>query len=381
MKTTFNIGFVCRKSKITKTGKAPVEMSIIINGKRTYLVLPRKENPDEFKRLVNAKRRNDLKDYLETVYQRVMERQTEMVQKGISVTAQSLKDYLVHGCSDSYTIGDLFDEYLSILRKRVGVDITPLHYQKFEVVRDAFYRHISKDKQVAEINNGVIRSFFATLNQENQQSTAAGKMAKLKTVIMFARDNNRIQTNPFANVKITRKDKPVEFLTKEEVRRIETKEFESARLAKVRDLFLFQCYTGLAYTDMVQLKKEDFQVNDMGQTYIKKARMKTGIDYTVVMLDEALALLRKYDYQLPILTNQKYNSYLKEIGDLCGITKPLHTHIGRHTCATFFLNRGMSIDYVAKILGHSNTRQTKHYAKLLDESVFKEFKRLENQSI
>ncbi len=162
MKTTFNIGFVCRKSKITKAGKAPVEMSIIINGKRTYLVLPRKENPDEFKRLVNAKRRNDLKDYLETVYQRVMERQTEMVQKGISVTVQSLKDYLVHGCSDSYTIGDLFDEYLSILRKRVGVDITPLHYQKFEVVRDAFYRHISKDKQVAEINNGVIRSFFAT---------------------------------------------------------------------------------------------------------------------------------------------------------------------------------------------------------------------------
>lgn len=379
MKTTFNIGFVCRKSKMTKAGKAPVEMSIIINGKRTYLVLPRKERPDEFKRLVAARRRNDLKDYLEAVYQKVMEKQTEMVQRGIAVNIHSLKDYLIHGCTDSYTIEELFDEYMAILRKRVGIDMTLLHYQKFEIVRDAFYRHISKDKQVSEITNGVIRSFFATLNLENQQSTAAGKMAKLKTVIMFARDNNKLQTNPFANIKITRKEKPVEFLTKEEVNRIETKSFASDRLAKVRDLFLFQCYTGLAYTDMARLKKEDFQVNEMGQTFIKKPRMKTGIDFTVVMLDEALTILRRYDYRLPILTNQKYNSYLKEIGDLCEISKPLHTHIGRHTCATFLLNKGMSLDYVAKILGHSNTKQTKHYAKLLDESVFKEFKRLEER--
>jgi integrase len=379
MRTTFNIGFVCRKSKITKTGRAPVELSIIINGKRTYLVLPRKEYPDEFKRLVGARRRNDLKDYLETVYQNVMQKQTEMMQKGIAVNSHSLKDYLVNGCTDSYTIEQLFDEYLAILRKRVDVDMSLLHYQKFEIVRDAFYRHISKDKQVSEITNGVIRSFFATLNQENQQSTAAGKMAKLKTVIMFARDNNRLQTNPFANIKITRKEKPVEFLTSEEVRQIESKVFNSDRLTKVRDLFLFQCYTGLAYTDMARLKKEDFRVNDMGQTYIKKPRMKTGIDYTVVMLDEPMAILKKYDYQLPILTNQKYNSYLKEIGDLCGITKPLHTHIGRHTCATFLLNKGMSLDYVAKILGHSNTKQTKHYAKLLDQSVFKEFKLLEER--
>ena len=206
-------------------------------------------------------------------------------------------------------------------------------------------------------------------------------MAKLKTVIMFARDNNKLQTNPFANIKITRKDRPVEFLTLDEVKQIEAKTFISERLGKVRDLFLFQCYTGLAYTDMAKLKKEDFRINDWGQTYIKKPRMKTGIDYTVVMLEEAMAILEKYDYRLPILSNQKYNSYLKEIGDLCGINKPLHTHIGRHTCATILLNKGIPIDYVAKILGHSNTKQTKHYAKLLDESVFKEFQRLDKKLI
>ena len=89
MRTTFNIGFVCRKSKITKTGRAPVELSIIINGKRTYLALPRKEYPDEFKRLVGARRRNDLKDYLETVYQNVMQKQTEMMQKGIAVNSHT----------------------------------------------------------------------------------------------------------------------------------------------------------------------------------------------------------------------------------------------------------------------------------------------------
>lgn len=92
MRATFNIGFVCRKSKVTKTGRAPVELSIIINGKRTYLVLPRKEYPDEFKRLVASRRHNDLKNYLETVYQKVMEKQTEMLQKGLSIDAYSLKD-------------------------------------------------------------------------------------------------------------------------------------------------------------------------------------------------------------------------------------------------------------------------------------------------
>ena len=163
----------------------------------------------------------------------------------------------------------------------------------------------------------------------------------------------------------------MEFLTEDEVKKIKDKQLYCDRLDKVRDLFLFQCFTGLAYADMAKLTKEDFLGNSLGQTYIKKERCKTRVTFIAVLLPEALEVAKKYDYELPVLSNQKYNAYLKEIKDICGISKPLHTHIGRHTAATYLLNKGLSLETVAKILGHSSTSITKHYAKLLDNSVFK----------
>jgi site-specific recombinase XerD len=105
--------------------------------------------------------------------------------------------------------------------------------------------------------------------------------------------------------------------------------------------------------------------------------MKTGVPFLSVLLDEAAEIVKRYDYELPILSNQKYNSYLKEIGDLCEISKPMHTHIGRHTAATYLLNKGIPIETVAKMLGHSNIKQTQHYAKLVDKTIFKEIAKIE----
>ena len=103
--------------------------------------------------------------------------------------------------------------------------------------------------------------------------------------------------------------------------------------------------------------------------YLKKKRGKTGVTYILPLNDTAISLLRKYDFELPIITNQKYNSYLKEIADICGIKKTLTTHLARHTAATLMLNAGIAIEVVSKILGHSNTKMTQHYAKLLDKTV------------
>ena len=114
MRATFNINFFCRQSKVGKLGKAPVEMSIIINGRRTYISLPRKEDPKEFHKLITAKRANNLKDYLEQTYQKVLQTLTEMNRKGIPVKATTLKEYIQRGCTDSYTIEELFIEYWRI---------------------------------------------------------------------------------------------------------------------------------------------------------------------------------------------------------------------------------------------------------------------------
>lgn len=376
MRNTFNVSFVCRSSKVQKSGKAPVEMSIIINGQRTYLSLPRKEDPKEFKKTIVSRKRNDLKDFLELYYQKVLTVETELMRKGLPITPQAIKDYLQNGGIQNYTIENLFDAYLAILQKRVGVNLTAAVLRKYEIVRDLFYAHIPKEKQVTEITKEVIVDFYAELNKKYESTTSAAMMVKLKTIVVFAIDNGKLKINPFNGVKITKRTKEVEFLTTEELHRIKSKHFEG-RLEKVRDMFLFQCYTGLAYVDMANLTREDFQLNEEGQYYIKKNRMKTNITFLSVLLPEAYEVVAKYNFQLPVLSNQKYNSYLKEIADLCKIDKPLHTHIGRHTCATQLLNRGMTLETVAKVLGHTNVKQTQHYAKLVDTTVFKAFKKMD----
>lgn len=369
MRTTFNINFVCRTSKAVKNGKAPVEMSIIINGKRTYLTLPMKEDPKTFQKSITSKKMNPLKEYLEQMNQKVLIAQTELIKQDSPVTALAIKEYIQNGCSNSYTVGDLFNSYLKILKKRVGVNLTAAVYRKYEIVRDLFYKAINPDKQVTEITNEVISGFYADLNRKYESTTSAAMMVKLKTVVTFGLDNNRIKINPFNGIKIVKKTKEVEFLTESEVKTIKEKNL-GGRLSKVRDLFIFQCFTGLAYTDMAHLTREDFQVNELGQIYIKKSRLKTGVGFTTVLFPEAAEIIKRYNYELPVLSNQKYNSYLKEIADLCGITKPMHTHIGRHSFATMALNRGLSLETVAKMLGHSNIKQTQHYSKLVDKTVF-----------
>ena len=378
MRATFNINFICRQSKVGKLGKAPIEMSIIINGRRTYISLPRKEDPKDFQKLITAKRANNLKDYLEQIYKKAQESQTELARRGIIQNPTNLKEYIIHGFSDSYTIGDLFDDYFQILQKRVGIDLSKVVFRRYELVRDLFYCHIDKNKQLTEVTNSVVTDFYAKLNKQYESTTAAGMIAKLKTVIVFGIENGKLTTNPFNGIKIRKKTKDVMFLTESEIHRIQSKRMVG-RLEKVRDLFLFQCFTGLSYSDMANLTKDDFNVNNKGQVYVKKTRQKTGVLYLVVLLDDAKRIAEKYDYSLPVLSNQRYNSYLKEIKDLCHISKPLHTHIGRHTAATYLLNKGIPIETVAKILGHSDIKQTQHYAKLLDDSVFQEFKKLESR--
>ncbi len=377
MRATFNINFFCRQSKVGKLGKAPVEMSIIINGRRTYISLPRKEDPKEFHKLITAKRANNLKDYLEQTYQKVLQTLTEMNRKGIPVKATTLKEYIQRGCTDSYTIEELFIEYLQILKKRIGVSMSYTVYRRYEIVRDLFFSHINKEKQVTDITNSVVTDFYAELNLRYESTTASGMIAKLKTIVVFAIDNGKLKSNPFNGVKISKRTKEVEFLSEKEIDTIKKKRM-IGRLDKVRDLFLFQCFTGLSYSDMANLRSDDFCVNKSGQIYIKKTRIKTGMRYVVVLLDDAVRIVKKYGFELPILSNQRYNSYLKEIQDICGIKKPLHTHIGRHTAATYLLNKGVPVEAVAKILGHSDIKQTQHYAKLLDDSVFREFQKLED---
>jgi integrase len=207
-------------------------------------------------------------------------------------------------------------------------------------------------------------------------NTAIQKMKQVKRVIRFAVDEGYIRVSPY-KITLKKEKKEVQPLTIKEVNTIRKKKIDIKRLAQIRDLFIFECYTGLAFTDLMSLNDNDFHIDESGNKWIIKKRHKTNVVATIPLLPIALEILDKYNYKLPHMSNVKYNAYLKEIGDICGIKKSLHSHLARHTWATILLNAGMDMVSVSKCLGHSNSKITEStYAKVLPDKLFEKAKKV-----
>lgn len=377
MRNTFDIAFYCRSSRMNKKGLAPIEMSVSLNGDRTFINLPMKAQPRNFALQAASKRSNDIRNYLSMVENKMNTLQIMMAATDQELTLNLIKEYVKGGFQFSYTLGELWADYYDVLRKK---GTTPRNERKYLLTIQCFYKTIlPPETQVADIKHRHIVDFEGYLKQRYAVPTVASMLSKMKSILLYAIDHDKIFTNPFKGIKIDKRLKEVEFLTLEEIDRIRHKQMPNDRLERVKDLFLFQCFTALSYCDMAALTRKDYQRNDMGQMFIRKNRAKTKTEFCTVLFDDAEAIANKYDYQLPVISNQRYNGYLKEIAAICNIDKDLHSHIGRHTAACYLLNKGLSIEVVSRILGHTNTRMTRHYAKLLDESVFKELKLLEER--
>ena len=378
---TFSVGFYCRPSKKSGKGTSPIQMSINLQGERYFISLPRQAAPKQFKKMMASQLPNDLKDYLKSIEARLHQFQTECIQTGKPFTMDAIKLFIKSGyTSQGITFQTLVDEFLKSLRLKLKAGgMTPKRYRKYEVAIAHFLEHgdIKPDTLVAEIKNQHILDFkHYMMSDKYEPGTIAGFLQCLKSVFLFGLRNDLSKNNPFIGYKIGRKYRDVRFLTEEEVQRIKDKMMPNERLERVKDLFLFQCFTSLSFVDMALLEPGDFKSNEEGIQYLRKCRKKTGVEFFIVLLPEALAIAKKYNYKLPLLSNVKYNAYLKEVGPICEIDKPMHSHIGRHTAATYLLNKSVPMEMVAKVLGHTTTKQTRHYAKLLDRSVFDEFKKL-----
>ena len=373
-RSTANVSFYCRESKKNKDGLAPIEMVIILNTRRCFIQLPRKEYPEKFRAQTSGKKRTDLIDYLDGVRARLNQIVTNFLMEGQPLTADALKAYFKSGGYLVYTIENLFDDYMHLLSKRVGKDLKPKTYRKYEIARDKFYQIISPKEPVSAITKAVIMDYQASMNRYLDYVTTNGYCQRVKTIVQFGIDNGKIKINPFRGIHLRKGEKSVQFLSEEEVDRIRTTDFHNESLNRVRDLFVFQAASGLSYTDMAKLVPTDFQVTEDGQYYIHDKRNKTGVFYTAVILEQGVEILKNYHFKLPILGNHKMNVYLKAIRDLCGIDKPIFSHVARHTYATRCLNRGIRLEVVAKLLGHSTTRITQHYAKLLKDNILNEVK-------
>lgn len=387
MRNTFSITFSCRQSSASKkTGLAPVEVSVNQHGERWVLTLPRKAKPQEFKQEMALRRQTPLKDYTSAVAAKIQAFQTTCLIERRPFTKEALREFILFGFSDyRQSMGFLFESFLDSQKKKVLAGLsTWRNYRKYEIVRDHLYGHsdIHEDTHLMAIRQKHIVDFYTYLLSVRDPTTVAGMMQKLKSVFLFGVRNKMLAENPFLDLKITRKEKDVEFLTQKEVARIRDTMMPTKRLDLYRDLFLFQCYTALSFIDMENLVPADFRQNERGYIYIVKNRAKTGVRFCTVLFEDAIDIARKYGFRLPTSHVQNYNIGLKAIADLCHIDKPLHTLTGRHTAACYLLNeKGLSMDVVARILGHATTKITRHYAKLMDNTVLEAIERAEMLAI
>lgn len=379
---TFSIKFYCRQSKADKQGFAPVELSIVINGERTYIRLPRKERPDEFKKAIESKRENVIKVYCEgqrVLLNKVVE---DMQYAGFEITAENLKEcYRRGGIAQFYTLGQLWHDIIDnkTIEKANG-DLDEDTYHRYLLARDAFYEATGYDENTPAQNVELqdLHRLQQHLRREGRkQSTIHQYHAKCKAAFTLAFNRGKIKANPYSQFKMDKGEKKeIIWLNNKELDTLAKKDFSTDRLRKVRDLFLFQCFSGISFGDLAELKRSDYQENEQGQIYIEKYRKKTGVRFLSMVLAEGKRILEKYDYELPTLTNQKYNSYLKEVQDICRLNKVLTTHVGRKTYVCYLYQKQVPIEVIATIVGHTNCYTTlKYYAKMDKQTIFTELRK------
>lgn len=233
---------------------------------------------------------------------------------------------------------------------------------------------LTKAHRLDQVKPDTLKLFEEKTKQLFSIVTIKKKIEYIKRILVFAVNSGYVPKSPFVGYKIPSAPRldPVR-LNSEELSQLQQKQLDCDRLRHIRDLFLFQCHTGLAYTDLTDFSRANISTI-AGRAVLKGTRAKSAQPYCVPLSSVALAIAAKYDYRLPLLTNQKYNAYLKEIADLCGIAKRLTTHVGRKTFAQRMIDEGYSAESVSYMMEHANFNMTqKHYGRLSEERIMKEY--------
>ena len=372
MRTTLELAFYCRASKATKKAVAPIELSISLNGTRKFINLPLKVNPSDF----NKKRKPQyIEEYLASMRTLVNNAIVDMAKTNQPLTHQNLREYIQSGGVKSYTIKDWQDDFFKMLDKKLKSEMSLPHYKRYEYVHKLLLNYLKPEDELTKITPMLMDEIYTDLKSKYELSTACGYITKIKRMVKFAIDNGKLSVNPFQAIKIKKGEKPIVVLTKDEINRLEDLHqiLTNKTLISVLDVFLFSCYSGLSYIDMKELQPEDIRYAENGAMFIEKKRHKTGTTYTSVLFPQAEIILQRYNYHLPVITNQKTNEYLKQLGAMAQIDKNVHLHLARHVYATQLLNAGVRMETVSRALGHKKIDITqKHYAKLITSTVIEE---------
>ena len=386
--------FSLRESKQNKKGLSPIEVSITTNGKRIYFSTGKHVPATDWnkeKQAVKGKSEEAqlINGYLIQLRNKIYQKEIELLQKGYLITAELLKEAITDKVEalNEKTLLDVLNEHNTERKAMVGKTVAPATYWVFEYTGRLFKEFIQKkyerkDLYLREINLGFIQGFHAFLLGEKKmgQNSCTKHLKFLKKLLNLAVANSYISYNPVNAYKVEREPVEVDFLDEEELRKIINFDTPLPRLERAKDMFLFGCFTGLSYIDIKTLTPEHFEKDNTGRIWIKKRRVKTGVLSRIPRLPIAKLILDKYkggEKLLPIQDPADINKYLKDIAILCGINKRICFHTSRHTFAsTITLANNISLEVVSKMLGHTNTRMTAHYAKLIDKCIGEQMDKL-----
>ncbi|WP_431107186.1 phage integrase SAM-like domain-containing protein [Winogradskyella poriferorum] len=389
--------FYLKTDKQNSKGESSIYAKIQLKGKTTTLSTGKfisKERWDFTNKLKNTLRLNTEKNCklaLDLVQQNIENTYLELSRNNTDVTLSEIKNRLNGKTAklDDLDILKLFDKHNDYFKKKFKAgERSKASLQKYNRAKDLLTNYIKKKHgkasfKISEIDNQFIYRLESYLKYESCFNKKVGighnSVVKyfqcFKTVCFYGIKYNLITINPFSiyNEKLVIKE--AIFLTKAELERIEKRKFSTDRLNRVKDIFIFSCYSGYAPIDIQNLTKENLVKDSDDSLWIKTNRAKTNVKSNVPVLPPVKRIIDKYsdldvNRLLPKISNQKVNEYLKEIADLCNINKKLTHYVARHTFATTVtLGNGVAIENVSSMMGHTTISMTQHYAKVMDRNV------------
>lgn len=392
MSQNFKILFFLKKGRRRDKNLLPIYVRVTINGKRSEWSIQRSIEPAKWNqqsgRASGSKEEvKILNQYLDVIQGNIYQVQKDNAMRNEIVTAVQVRDKILKKDEDKkYSLVDVYQYHNDQFEKLVGIEFSYGTFKKFKSTLKSLKAFIKwkfekMDVYLGEVNHKFITDyeFYLKTIQHLQHNTAMVNIKKLKKIVRLCVANDWLDKDPFKSYKITTKETHRNFLLKEELATLLNKKISVQRLDQVRDIFLFSCYTGLSYTDVMMLTVKNISIGIDGEEWIFTKRIKTDSASRIPLLPIAKNILEKYSQRpdiissgriLPKHTNQRLNSYLKEISDICQFNKELTFHCARHTFATTVtLSNGVPIETISKILGHKSLRTTQIYAKILDNKI------------
>lgn len=393
MNKTFNLLFYVKKSKVNTRGESPIYLRISIDGKITEISTKRHIIASRWNNVAQRQNGNteavkSLNSYLKSFEQKAYDAYHFILKEKDKPSCEDLKNKILGVEPAQRMLVPIFQDHNNRMSQLIGKEFAKGTIQRYKTCLSHLQSFMKEklnlsDIPIQNIDLAFINDFEFYLRTKKDKpcgnNSAVKYIKNFGKIVRICIANRWLNHDPFIGYNSKFSEVNRGFLDEGELQKLQNKDFKFERIAQVRDIFLFSCYTGLAFIDAKNLTKNHIGIGLDGGKWIFTTRQKTKTNSNIPLLPQAEAIINKYkdhpycsstEKLLPMLSNQKMNAYLKEIADLCGISKDLTYHIARHTFATTVtLSNGVSIESVSKMLGHKSIKTTQHYAKILDSKV------------